>query len=196
MGVARARHARVSLRNGPFSTILDSLCSSQGFEMSVARPHRRFSTVENRVTSIPRQHMSVRPETQGKHSACVVAPSLPHTLADCAPPRPQPHRRFSTVENRPCRPPAPTCVCKHLSDRIPEVAKLPAPSRHRSPTRSQTVLGSRHSPIAVSRATVKIGRVDRQLAPKHLSDRIPEVGKLPARLHGPRRLPNTQSDLV
>ena len=131
--------------------------------MSVARPHRRFSTVENRVTSIPRQHMSVRPETQGKHSACVVAPSLPHTLADCAPPRPQSHRRFSTVENRPRRPPAPTCVCKHLSDRIPEVAKLPAPSRHRSPTRSQTVLGSRHSPIAVSRQS-KISRID---SPRH-----------------------------
>jgi hypothetical protein len=32
-------------------------------------------------------------------------------------------------------------VCKHLqvSDRIPKIAKLPAPSRHRSPTRSQTV---------------------------------------------------------
>ena len=157
-GVAHARHSRVSVRNGPFRTIPDSLCSPQGFEMSVARPHRRFSTFENRVTSIPRQHMSVRPETQGKHSACVVAPSLPHTLADCAPPRPQSHRRFSTVENRPHRPPAPTCVCKHLSDRIPEVAKLPAPSRHRSPTRSQTVLGSRHSPIAVSRQS-KIGRI-------------------------------------
>ena len=129
--------------------------------MSVARPHRRFSTVENRVTSIPRQHMSVRPETQGKHSACVVAPSLPHTLADCAPPRPQPHRRFSTVENRPHRPPAPTCVyASILVTGYPEVAKLPAPSRHRSPTRSQTVLGSRHSSIAVSRQS-KIGRVDR-----------------------------------
>jgi hypothetical protein len=107
------------VRNGPFRTIPDTLCSPQGFEMSVARPYRRFSTVENRVTSIPRQHMSVRPETQGKHSACVVAPSLPHMLADCAPPRPQPHCRFSTVENRPRRPPAPTCqcACKHLSDR-------------------------------------------------------------------------------
>ncbi len=104
-GVARARHARVSLRNGPFKTIPDSLCSPQGFEMRVARPHRRFSTVETRVTSIPRQHMSVRPETQCKHSACAVAKSLPHTLADCAAPRPQPHHRFSTVENRPHRPP-------------------------------------------------------------------------------------------
>ena len=118
-GVARARHARASLRNGPFRTIPDSLCSPHGFEMSVARPHRRFSTVENRVTSIPRQHMSVRPETQGKHSARADAPSLPHTLADCAWQPAQSHRRFSTVENRPHRPPAPTCqcACKHLSDR-------------------------------------------------------------------------------
>ena len=34
--------------NGPFRTIPDSLRSPQGFEMRVARPHRRFSTVENR----------------------------------------------------------------------------------------------------------------------------------------------------
>ena len=199
--MARARHARVSVRNGPFRTIPDSLCSPQGFEMSAARPapHSRFSTVENRVTSIPRQHMSVRPETQGKHSACVVAPSLPHTLADCAPPRPQPHHRFSIAENRPRRPPEPTCVqasvtgcprsqnCPRpraiappharrlclaagtvpspfldsrksaastarankcasiLVTGYPKDAKLPAPSRHRSPTLSQTVRGSRSS---------------------------------------------------
>ena len=47
-GVAHARHSRVSVRNGPFRTIPDSLRSPQGFEMRVARPHRRFSTVENR----------------------------------------------------------------------------------------------------------------------------------------------------
>ncbi len=40
--------------------------------------------------------------------------------------------------------------CKHVSDRIPTIAKLPAPSRHRNPTRSQTVRGSWHSPITVS----------------------------------------------
>ena len=109
-GEARARHPRVSLRNRPLRRIPDSLRSPQGFEMRVARPHFRFSTVENRVTSTLRQHISVRPETQGKHSACAVAQSLPHTLADCAPPRPQPHHRFSIAENRPRRPPAPTCV--------------------------------------------------------------------------------------
>jgi hypothetical protein len=97
-GVARARHARISLRNGPFRKIPDSLCSPQGFEMTVARPHRRFSTVENRVTSTPRQHMSVRPETQGKHSACVVAPSLPHTLAERVRQPARSRRRFSMVE--------------------------------------------------------------------------------------------------
>ena len=109
-GEARARHPRVSLRNRPLRRIPDSLRSPQGFEMRVARPHFRFSTVENRVTSTLRQHISVRPETQGKHSACAVAQSLPDPLADCARPRPRPHHRFSTVENRPGRPPAPTCV--------------------------------------------------------------------------------------
>jgi hypothetical protein len=42
--------------------------------------------------------------------ARAVAPSLCHTLADCARQPAQPDRRFSTVENRPRRPPAPTCV--------------------------------------------------------------------------------------
>jgi hypothetical protein len=93
-GVARARHARVSLRNGPFRTIPDSLRSPQGFGMRVARPHRRFSTVEkNRVTSTLRQHMSTG--NARKHSACAVAQSLPNTLADFAPPRPRPHHHFS-----------------------------------------------------------------------------------------------------
>ena len=109
-GVGRAPHSRVSLRNGPSRTIPDSLRSPQGFEMRVARPHFRFSTVENRVTSTLRQHISVRPETQGKHSACAVAPSLPDTLAYCAPPRGRPHHRFSTVENRSQQLPAQTCV--------------------------------------------------------------------------------------
>ena len=107
--------------------------------------------VENRVTSIPRQHMSVRPETQGKHAACAVAPSLPHTLADCAPPRPQPHRRFSTVENRPHRPPAPTCVCKHLSGRIPEVAKLHRAIAPPHPRRLCLAAGTVPSPFLDSR---------------------------------------------
>ena len=39
-----------------------------------------------------------------------IAPSLPHTLADCAWQPAQSHRRFSTVENRSHRPPAPTCA--------------------------------------------------------------------------------------
>jgi hypothetical protein len=100
-GVARARHARVSLRNGPFRTIPDSLRSPQGFEMRVAITVSRSS---------PRQHASVRPDTRGKHTACAVAPSLPDTLADCARPRARPHHRFSTVENRLRRPTTPTCV--------------------------------------------------------------------------------------
>ena len=57
-GVGRAPHSRVSLRNGPSRTIPDSLRSPQGFEMRVARPHRSFSTVENKVTPSSRQHAS------------------------------------------------------------------------------------------------------------------------------------------
>ena len=47
---------------------------------------------------------SVRPDTQGRQTACLAAPSLLETLADCGRPRAQPHRRFSTVENRSRRP--------------------------------------------------------------------------------------------
>ena len=48
--------------------------------------------------------------TQDRQTARAVAPSLPDTLADCARQPAQSHHRFSTVENRPRRPPAPTCV--------------------------------------------------------------------------------------
>jgi hypothetical protein len=112
--VARARHARVSLRNGPFWTILDSLRSPQGFEMRVRRPHRRFSTVENRVTSTPHQHISVRPDTARKHSACAVAPSLPpHArrlcIAAASAPSPFLDSRKSAASTARQR------VCKHLT---------------------------------------------------------------------------------
>ncbi len=72
-------------------------------------------------------------------------------------------------------------VCKRRYDRIPKVGKLPAPSRHRSPTLSQTVRGSRHSPITVSR-WLKICPIDRprKHGCKHRCGRIPKVGKLPA----------------
>ena len=50
------------------------------------------------------------PEVSIQHTACAVAPSLPDTLAYCAPPRGRPHHRFSTVENRSHQLPAPTCV--------------------------------------------------------------------------------------
>jgi hypothetical protein len=42
-------------------------------------------------------------------------------------------------------------VCKHRCDRIPEIGRMPAPSRRRPPTLSQTARDSRHSPTAVSR---------------------------------------------
>ena len=62
----------------------------------------------------------------------------------------------------------------------PKVKKLPAPSHYRSPTLSQSVRGSRHTP-AVSRWS-KICVIDRprQFVCKHRHDRIPNVSKLPA----------------
>ena len=50
---------------------------------------------------------------------------------------------------------------KHRRDRKPIVSKLPTPSRHRSPTLSQTVRGCRCSPITVSRWS-KICPIDRR----------------------------------
>jgi hypothetical protein len=41
----------------------------------------------------------------------------------------------------------------------PKIGKLPAPSRHRSPMLSQTLRGSQHSPITVSRQS-EIGHVN------------------------------------
>jgi len=63
----------------------------------------------------------------------------------------------------------------------PRSGKLPAPSRRRSPTLSQTARDSRLSPTAVSRWS-KIGPIDRprQHVCKHRRHRIPKVGKLPA----------------
>ena len=65
--------------------------------------------------------------------------------------------------------------------RISEVCKPPAPSRHRSPTRSQPVRGQRNSRISVYRWS-KIGRVSRprQYACKDRGGRNPEVRYQPA----------------
>ena len=72
------------------------------------------------------------------------------------------------------------CVCKHRHDRIPNVSKLPAPSRHRALTPSQTARVSRRSPIIVS-GWSKICIIDRprQVVCKRRCERIPKVGKLP-----------------
>jgi hypothetical protein len=107
---AHPRHSRVSLRNGPFRIIPDSPRSPQGFETRVARPHHRFSTVENRSHPPHANMHRCDRMTQGRQTVRAVAQSLRDTLADCAHPRPRPHHRFSMVENRPRRPPMPTCV--------------------------------------------------------------------------------------
>ena len=44
-----------------------------------------------------------------------------------------------------------TCALPHQRVEKPKVGKLPAPSRHRSPTLSHTVRGHGHTPAAVSR---------------------------------------------
>ena len=105
------------------------------------------------------------------------SPTLSQTLR-CRGHRPTTASRCSRVRlvDRPRQ-----CVCKHLSDRIPNVSKLPVPSRHRALTPSQTARASRLSPITVSRWS-KICLIDRprQLVCKHRHDRIPNVSKLPA----------------
>ena len=70
---------------------------------------------------------------------------------------------------------------KHRRDRKPIVSKLPAPSRHRPPTLSQTLRASRCSPFTVSR-WLKICPIirPRQHMCKRRCGRIPKVGKPPA----------------
>jgi hypothetical protein len=70
-------------------------------------------------------------------------------------------------------------VCKHRCHRRPTGGKLPTPSRHRSPTLTPTVRGSRLTPAAASRCS-KICPIDRprQHVCKHRCDRRPTGGKL------------------
>ena len=70
-------------------------------------------------------------------------------------------------------------MCEHRCDRRPKVGKLPTPSRHRSPTLTPTVRGSRLTPAAASRCS-KICPIDRprRHVCKHRCDRRPKVGKL------------------
>ena len=114
-GVARARHSRVSLRNGPLRAIPDSLCSPQGFEMRVADegcagpitvsrqskigshpPHANM----HRCDRIPK--VSIQPAPSHHRS-----PTRSHTVRRHGV---GPHHRFSTVENRSQQLPAQTCV--------------------------------------------------------------------------------------
>jgi putative hemolysin len=71
--------------------------------------------VENRSRRAPAPICVQRPRGpkslgQGRQTACAGAPSLADTLADCARPPAQSHLRFSMVENRSRRPPAPICM--------------------------------------------------------------------------------------
>ena len=102
----QGKHTECAVAPSLFDTLAD--CAPPR-----AQSHHRFSTVENRSHHLPAPtclQASVRPDTRDKHTACAVAPSLPDTLAECAPPRAQSHHRFSTVENRSRRPTTPSCV--------------------------------------------------------------------------------------
>jgi hypothetical protein len=117
------------------------LCAGQGRHIS-GRPSRHALADREMLM---RHATPTGRETKGRQAACAVASSLPDTLADCARPRAHSRRRFSVVQKSV----APTAPCPHVCklrcDRIPKVGKLPAPSRHCSPTLSQTVRGSRHA---------------------------------------------------
>ena len=83
------------------------------------------------------------------HTACAVVQSLPDPLADCPPPwplGPSPllDGRKSAASTGPRQ-----RVRKHLSRKTgyPRSGKLPAPSRHRFPSRPKTMHGSRHSRV-------------------------------------------------
>ena len=122
-----------------------------------AQSEHHFSMPENLSSPQPtpsRVQASVQSGTKCNQTACDVAPSLPDTLADFAPPRAPSHNRSSMLKSR-SRLPVGVYLprqhaCKHRHGRIPNVSKLPAPSRHRFLTPSQTVRASRRSPIIVS----------------------------------------------
>ena len=149
-GVAQAGHSRESPRKGPLRRIPGR------FEMRVARPHHRFSTVENRVThqlcidvsgNVSLANCVRRRTIAPRHSRrlCAAAGTVPSPFVD--------GREFVTLTYMHMR-------AKHRRDRKPIVSKLPMPSRHRSPTLSQAVCASRCSPITVSRWS-KICPIDR-----------------------------------
>jgi hypothetical protein len=104
-GVARARHCtgkppKRSFKDNP----RQSAFSSRFRDESCAAPSPFLDSRKSGHIHLPPTCVSVRPDTQDKHTACAVAPSLPDTLADCAPQRARSHHRFSTVENRSHRP--------------------------------------------------------------------------------------------
>ena len=119
--------------------------------------------------------------TQSTNTACAVPPSLLETLADCARQPAQPPPPFLDGRKSAASTARANMCAKRRYDWIPKVGKLPAPSRHRSPTLSQTVRASRYSPITVSR-WLKSCPIDRprQHMCKRRCGRIPKVGKLPA----------------
>jgi hypothetical protein len=129
--------------------------------------------------------------TQDRQTARAVAQSLRDTLADCATPRPRPHHRFSMVENRPRRPPAPTCVQKHPSDRVSQdrqTARAVAPSLSETPKDCARQVGTVPSPILDGRkSTASTARAN--MCASILVTGYPKIGKLPApsRHRFPRR---------
>ena len=144
--------------------------------MSVARPHFRFSTVENRVTSTLHRCERKRIVSKLLAPSNYRSPTLSETVRRCG------HSPITVSQrSRICHinfhalacktsesagaapspfldgpksapPPARVHLCASIGvTRYPRSGKLPAPSRHRSPTFSQTARDSRLSPTAASR---------------------------------------------
>ena len=116
-------------------------------------------TESRKSANRPRRHTIALPHSR---RLCAAAGSLPPPLLDARKSVP-----FTARANM------------HASIGVtgyPRSGKLPAPSRHRSPTLSQAVRGGRLTPAAASRCS-KICPIDRprQHAYKHRCDRIPKV---------------------
>jgi hypothetical protein len=154
-GAARARHARIRLRNGPFRTIPDSLRSPQGFEMSCAAPSPFLD--RRKSGHIHPAPTYVGAPKDGSPRRRAIAARIARRL--CAPAASAPSPFLDSRKSAASTARANVCA-SFLVTRYRKVGIQPAPSRHRSPTRSRTVRGFPHGPITDSRQS-KIGRVDR-----------------------------------
>jgi hypothetical protein len=194
-----ARHARTRIPargRQPAYAVAPSL---SGTLADYAR-HHRFSTVENRSQRWPAPicaRPSVWTDTQGKQTACAVASSLSDSLADCARPPAYSRHRFSTVENRSRRPPAPLSSVvtdsgaasargtRYFQARRPSAHLPPAPPR--MPAHLRSALLAARMPNHLLLCRVGGGRGVRGCATATAGHRPNR--RRPRRLHDRRRIP-------